>query len=97
MQTKPRWTKWVEQPNGRQAYVLKCLDELGRKRAELAGRKAYMTSTGRREYDRVIDGIRRQINKGVELGLGHEQMREHLGVVSSAYFKIKNGRTAPEA
>lgn len=99
--TRKSWPKQygkrVEQPNARQRVVLEALDELGRKRADLVGRKAYMTSSGRREYDQVIGKIRKQIDRGVELGLGHEQMRENVGVNKSAYYKIKGGRTAPEA
>jgi len=88
-----RYGKRVEQPNGRQAYVLKCLSELGRKRAELVEHKSYMTSAGRREYDQVLAGLRRHIAKGVELGLGHTQMREQVGVTETAYYKIKSGKT----
>ena|SRR5688500_4368258 len=92
-----RYGKRVEQPNARQATVLEQLAELGSERAELAIRKAYMTSVGRHNYDQVIRKIRKAIEQGVGLGLGHEQMREQLGVTSSAYYKIKGGRTAPEA
>jgi hypothetical protein len=95
--TGTRWTKWVEQPNPRQRAVLEALAELGRERAELVAHRAYMTSSGRRAYDQVIGKIRVKIDKGVELGLGHEQLREQVGVNSTAYYKIKGFRTAPEA
>lgn len=88
-----RYGKWVEQPNGKQTAVLERLAELGRKRAALVEHKSYMTSAGRQEYDQVLAGIRRQITKGVELGIGHEQMREQVGVTSSAYYRIKSGKT----
>lgn len=88
-----RYGKRVEQPNARQAYALKCLGELGQERADLVEHKAYMTSQGRRDYDRVLAGIRKWIDKGVALGLGHEQLREQVGVNSTAYYKIKSGRT----
>jgi hypothetical protein len=99
--TRKSWPKQygkrVEQPNVRQATVLSRLGELGTERADLVARKAYMTSSGRREYDQVIRKIRQTIERGVELGLGHEQMRENVGVNRSAYYKIKGGRTAPDA
>lgn len=85
--------KRVAEPNARQRRVLEQLAVLTIERRELVSRKAYMTSAGRYDYDRVIAGIRRQIEKGVELGMGHEQMREALGVTSTAYYKIKSGRT----
>jgi hypothetical protein len=99
--TRKSWPKQygkrVAEPNARQRAVLEALGELGRERAELVGRKAYMTSSGRRAYDQIIGKIRKQIDRGVELGLGHEQMRENVGVNRSAYYKIKGGRTAPDA
>jgi len=99
--TRKSWPKQygkrVEQPNVRQATVLEQLAELGAERAEIVARKGYMTSAGRHNYDQVIRKIRKTIDRGVELGLGHEQMRGCVGVNKSAYYKIKGGRTAPEA
>jgi hypothetical protein len=92
-----RYGKWVEQPNARQATVLEQLARLGAERAPLVARKAYMTSQGRKEYDPIIRKIRKAIERGVALGLGHDQMRAQVGVNSTAYYKIKGGRTAPEA
>lgn len=88
-----RYGRRVEEPNARQRKVLDALAELGAQRAELASRKAYMTSSGRQELDKIYTAIRRQIGRGVELGIVHEVMREQVGVNPSAYYKIKNGRT----
>jgi hypothetical protein len=85
--------KRVEQPNARQRDVLARLAELTVPRRELVSRKAYMTATGREEYDRVLTKIRAQIERGVGLGIGHEQMREALELTSTAYYKIKSGKT----
>jgi len=88
-----RYGRRVAEPNARQRKVLDALSELGARRAELASRKAYMTSAGRKELDSIYGAIRKQIERGVTLGIGHEQMRERVGVNSSAYYKIKSGRT----
>jgi Mn-containing catalase len=100
METKHRGgapRKWVDRPNARQATVLEQLAQLGGERGEIVARKGYMTSAGRHNYDQVIRKIRKTIERGVELGLGHEQMRAQVGVTSSAYYKITGGRTAPES
>jgi hypothetical protein len=91
--TGTRWTKWVERPNAKQATVLEELARLGAERAELTSRKAYMTSAGRHNYDQVLAGIRKLIAQGGMLGLGNIQMREQLGITSTAYYKIKGHRT----
>lgn len=85
--------KRVTEPNARQRDVLSRLAELTAPRRELVSRKAYMTATGREEYDRVLADIRKLIERGVKLGIGHEQMREALEITSTAYYKIKSGKT----
>ena len=89
--------KRVAEPNARQRDVLDRLAELTAKRRELTSRKAYMTSSGRTELDSIYTAIRRRIERGVELGIGHEQMREALELTSTAYYKIKSGRTGSGA
>lgn len=93
METKPRWTKWVEQPNAEQQAVLDALATLGDERAELTHRKAYTSTSGRLRLDEIYAELRKLIEDGVKVRLGHEQMRERLGVASSAYYRIKGGRT----
>lgn len=93
METKQSWTKWVERPNARQQRVLDQLGELGERRAELTARKAYMTTPGRLELDKIYAELRSLIARGGLAGLGNLQMRDQLGVTSTAYYKIKGHRT----
>jgi hypothetical protein len=97
MDTKTRWTKHVAQPNARQQRVLDGLAEHGGRRGELVARKAYTTTAGRIELDRIYAKLRELIERGEQAGLGNVQMRETLGVNSSAYFKIKRGATGSGA
>jgi hypothetical protein len=88
-----RYGRKVPEPNARQRAVLSKLAELGAERAELVSRKAYTTTAGRVRLDKIYDQIRQQIERGAELRLLHDEMREQVGVNSTAYYKIKNGRT----
>ena len=73
--------------------VLDKLTELGAERAPLVARRAYMRSDGRAALDKIYVKARKLIERGVELQLLHDEMRERLGVSSAAYYKIKSGET----
>lgn len=85
----------ITEPNAAQAEVLEQLTLAGADRAELAARKAYMTTAGRRELDEIYSDVRYWIVRGSELGIRHEDLREALGVSPNAYYKIKRGETGP--
>lgn len=88
-----KYGKWIEHPSEEQAAILEQLAQLSDERADLTRRKAYTTTAGRLRLDEVYAQLRKLIYDGHELGIGHEQMRDWTGVTSTAYYKIKSGRT----
>lgn len=76
-----------------QLRVLAKLTALGDERAPLVARKAYMTTQGRRQLDRLYEQARELIARGAQLHIERADMMAALDVTSPAYYKIVNGQT----
>lgn len=71
----------------REVELLDQLSELGTVRAALQGRRAYMSTEGRAEYNRVADAIRHLVDVGEALGIRSLDLQDAIGVSSAAFYK----------
>lgn len=87
----------IDRPHYRAEHheVLNRLAELGAERAPMVRSKAYTTTAGRTRYNEIITEVRALLARGYELDVWVIDMQHALGVTSPAYYKIKNGQTAP--
>lgn len=67
--------------------LLDQLSALGVQRAELQGRRAYMSTDGRAEYNKVVESIRHLVDIGEALGVRALDLQDAIGVSSAAYYK----------
>ena len=77
----------------RQEALLARLEDLGAQRAELYRARAYMSATGRPEYDQVLAQIRKILESEPAATIRVSDLAQALRVSSAAYYKILNGQT----
>ena len=91
--TQRQYGRNITEPTGPQQDVLDKLADLGELRTEAV--KDRYTVSGRRRLDDLYADIRHQIDRGGELGMKQDVLREALGVSPNAYWKIKRAETGP--